>query len=49
MVETPWYKPEGRGFESRCHYILFTLSNPSSRTIALGFTQPLTEGVPEYI
>jgi hypothetical protein len=38
------YKPEGRGFESRWgHRIVFNLPNPSSRTMALGLTQPLTE------
>jgi hypothetical protein len=37
-------KPEGRGFEFRWgHLICFNLSNSSSRTMALGFTQPLTE------
>jgi hypothetical protein len=36
-------KPEGRGFESRCHWIFFNLPNPSSRKMALGLTQPLTE------
>jgi hypothetical protein len=35
--------PEGRGFDSRwCHWI-FNLPNPSSRTMALGPTHPLTE------
>jgi hypothetical protein len=32
------YKPEGRGFDS-----LLSWPNPSSRTMALGSTQPLTE------
>jgi hypothetical protein len=31
------YKPEGRGID------FFNLPNPSSRTMALGSTQPLTE------
>jgi hypothetical protein len=30
-----YYKPEGRGFDSRF--------NPSSHTVALGSSQPLTE------
>jgi hypothetical protein len=37
------YKPEGRGFDSKCHWIFFNLPNPSSRTVALDSTQPLTE------
>jgi hypothetical protein len=36
FVEALCYKPEGRGFESRW-------PNPSSRTMALRSTQPLTE------
>jgi hypothetical protein len=36
------YKPEGRRFESRMRCI-FNFSNPSSRTVALWSTQPLTE------
>jgi hypothetical protein len=39
MVEALCYKPEGRGFESR----FFNLPNPPSHTMALGFTQLLTE------
>jgi hypothetical protein len=36
LVEALYYKPEGRGFDSRlCH-------NPSGRTVAVGSTQPLT-------
>jgi hypothetical protein len=34
---------EGRRFESRMRWIFFTLPNTSSRTMALGSTQPLTE------
>jgi hypothetical protein len=34
---------EGRGFESRWSDFFFNLPNPSSRTMALGSTQPLTE------
>jgi hypothetical protein len=36
------YKPEGRGFESRWSGF-FNWPNPSSRTLALGSTQPLPE------
>jgi len=35
------YKPEGRGFDSRCCHLNFSLKY-SFRTIALGYTQPLT-------
>jgi hypothetical protein len=39
-----WYKPEGRGFDSRGHWIsFFNWPNPSSRNMALGSTQLLTE------
>jgi hypothetical protein len=34
---------EGRRFESRMRWIFFNLPNPSSRIMALGSTQPLTE------
>jgi hypothetical protein len=38
------YKPESRGFNSRWgHCIYFNLPNPSSRAMALGSTQHLTE------
>jgi hypothetical protein len=39
------YKPEGCGFDSRSgHWIFFfNLPNPSSSTMALGSTRPLTE------
>jgi hypothetical protein len=44
LVEELCYKSEGRGFESRRDYwIFFNLPNPSSSTMALGFTQPVTE------
>jgi hypothetical protein len=36
-------KPEGRGFESRWGGFFFNWPNPSSYTMALGSTQPLTE------
>ena len=37
------YKPEGRVFDSQlCHWD-YSLTNPSSRTMALGSTQPLTK------
>jgi len=43
FVEAVRYKPEGRGFDSRwCHWN-FHSHNPSSRTMALELTQPLTE------
>jgi hypothetical protein len=37
-----YYKPGGRGIESRLGEF-FNLSNPSSRNMALGSTQPLAE------
>jgi hypothetical protein len=37
------YKLEGRSFESRMKWIFLKLPNHSSRTMALGSTQPLTE------
>jgi hypothetical protein len=37
------HKPQGPGFEFPFYCILFNLPNPSSLTMALGFTQPLTE------
>jgi hypothetical protein len=43
LVEALCYKPEGRGFESRCGNWFFNLPKLSSRTMALGLTQPLTE------
>ena len=43
MVEALRYKSEGRGFESRlCHWNFYWL-NPTVPSVALGFTQPLTE------
>jgi hypothetical protein len=42
VVEALRYKREGRGIESRWGGF-FNLPNPSSRTLALGSTQPLTE------
>jgi hypothetical protein len=42
LVEALCYMPEGRGFESRWGE-LFNLPNPSSRTMALGWTRPPTE------
>jgi hypothetical protein len=41
--ETLCYKPEGRGFDSRCHWIFQLTFNASSRTMARGSTKPLTE------
>jgi hypothetical protein len=43
MVEALCYKLEGRRFDSRRDRLIFNLPNPSSRTMALGSTQPLTE------
>jgi hypothetical protein len=37
------YKPEGRWFDSRWAQWIFNWRNPSSRIMALGSTQPLTE------
>jgi hypothetical protein len=36
-------KLDCRRFDSRMRWIIFNLPNPSSRTMALGSTQPLTE------
>jgi hypothetical protein len=43
LVEALWYKLEGRRFESRMRWIMLNFPNPSSRTMALGLTQHLTE------
>jgi hypothetical protein len=44
LVEALCYKLESRGFESRLAYwVFFNFSTPSSSTMALGFTHPLTE------
>jgi hypothetical protein len=43
LVETLWYKPEGREFNSWWFIGIFHWHNPSGRTLALGLTQPLTE------
>jgi hypothetical protein len=41
--ETLCYKQEGLGSDSRCHWtFFFKLPNPSSRTMALGSTRPVT-------
>jgi hypothetical protein len=42
------YKPEDRGFMSEWGGIFFSLSNLSTRTVALGSTQPLTEMTTRY-
>jgi hypothetical protein len=44
-LEALCYKPEGRWFETRWgHWIFFDLpNNPSSRSLARGFIQPLTQ------
>jgi hypothetical protein len=43
VIEALRYKPEGRGFDSRLYHWIFSLTNLSGRTMALGSTQPLTE------
>jgi hypothetical protein len=42
VVKALGYKPEGRGFETRCGEIL-NLPNPSRPYLALEFAQLLTE------
>jgi hypothetical protein len=43
LVEALCYKLEGHGFESQWGGFFINLPNPSSRTMTLGLTQPLTE------
>jgi hypothetical protein len=43
MLVALYYKPECWGFESWWGEFLFNPPNPSSRTMTLGSTQPLTE------
>jgi hypothetical protein len=43
QVEALCYKPESRGFDSRWSNWIFNWPNPSSHTMALGSTQPITE------
>jgi hypothetical protein len=43
MIEALCYKPEGLGLDSRWGHRIFNLPNPSSRNVAFGSTQPLTE------
>jgi hypothetical protein len=43
LVDEQCYKPESRGFDSRWVTEIFNWSNPSSRTMVLESTQPLTE------
>jgi hypothetical protein len=43
MVEALYYKLEGHSSPDEVNEFFFNLPNPSSRTVALGFTQPLTE------
>jgi hypothetical protein len=43
-----WGKLEGRGFESQFNLFFFNCPNPSSRTMALGSTQPLSEMSTKY-
>jgi hypothetical protein len=42
LIEALHHEPEGHGFDSDVIRI-FLWHNPSSRTMALGLTQPLTE------
>jgi hypothetical protein len=49
LVEALCYKPEGSGFESRCGGFFSYLPNISSRTMALGSTQPLIEMSPRNL
>jgi hypothetical protein len=46
LVEALCYKPEGRVFDSDLVTGFFNRPNPSSRTVSLGSTRPLTERVP---
>jgi hypothetical protein len=43
VVKALCYKPEGCGDRVPMKWIFSNLPNPSSRTMALGSTQPLTE------
>jgi hypothetical protein len=43
LVETLCFKPEGHRFDSGCDDWVLNSPNPSSRTMARGSTQPLTE------
>jgi hypothetical protein len=44
MVEVLCYKLEGRGFDSRWgSLVFFSAPNPSSHTMAPGFSQPVRE------
>jgi hypothetical protein len=43
LVEALCYKTEGCGFHSRRGKLIFQFSYPSSRTMNLGSTEPLTE------
>jgi hypothetical protein len=47
-VEALRYKPEGRGFDSRCVIAIFHLHNPFGHTMVLGLIQPLTEMSTKY-
>jgi hypothetical protein len=42
VVKALCYKPEGRGFDTRCSEVL-NLPNPSGRIRPWGFTLPLAE------
>jgi hypothetical protein len=43
LIETLCYKQEGRGFDSWWSHCIFNWPNPSSCTMTLESTQPLTE------
>jgi hypothetical protein len=43
LVDTLCYKLKGHGFDSDEATVLFNLPNPSSCTMDLALTQPLTE------
>jgi hypothetical protein len=43
LVEAVCYKLEGRRFKSRMRFFFFLNLRSSSRTMALGSTQPLTQ------
>jgi hypothetical protein len=45
MLKALCYKPEGRGIEYRWGYWFFSAPNPSSCTMAPGFTQSITEKI----
>jgi hypothetical protein len=46
LIDAQCYKPEGRGSIPDEVIVIFNWPNPSSRYMALEFTQPLTEIIP---